>query len=77
MCDILTGDCEEMKSDEWRVEEQTGGGGRQPISRGGGGHSSTEWIPTAKWLRKREFLNGKMYGRSALFREKNFFKIRT
>ena len=32
--------------------------------RWGGGHSGTEWLPTAKLLRGAEAVNVKMYGRS-------------
>ena len=38
----------------------------------GGGHSGTEWIPTAKRLCRAEVVDAKIEGRSALFKTVNF-----
>ena len=36
------------------------GRGCPPVPRGGGGHSGTEWLPTAKRPREAEALNAKI-----------------
>ena len=37
---------------------------------GGGGHSGTEWLPTAKWPRGAEAVNAKIKGRSTQLKAK-------
>ena len=37
---------------------------RESVPRGGGGHSGTEWLPTAKRPRGARAVNGKIWGQS-------------
>ena len=37
---------------------------------GGGGHSGTEWLPTAKWMHGAEAVNAKILGQSTHLKAK-------